>query len=56
MADAQRQELGWWCISGEVVLAALRRCAAGENPDIVYAELYAGSDHEYFHDNPDWRG
>ena len=36
--------LGWWAIEGEVLLAALRRCAAGEDPDMVYAEMYANSD------------
>jgi hypothetical protein len=35
--------LGWWTISGEELLAALQRVAAGENPDLVYAELYANS-------------
>lgn len=38
--------LGWWAISGEVLLDGLRRCAAGEDPDLVYAEMYANSDHE----------
>jgi hypothetical protein len=37
------KSLGWWAISGEALLAALRRAAEGENPDIVYAELYANS-------------
>ncbi len=35
--------LGWWSISGEAFLAALRRVAEGENPDMVYAEEYANS-------------
>ena len=38
--------LGWWAIAGEELLAALRRVAGGEDPDLVYAELYANSDHE----------
>lgn len=33
----------WWAISGDELLAALRRAAAGEDPDILYAELYASS-------------
>lgn len=37
---------GWWVISGESLLEALRRCAAGEEPDLVYAELYANSETE----------
>jgi hypothetical protein len=37
--------LGWWTISGEALLAMLRRVADGEDPDLVYAEEYANSDH-----------
>jgi hypothetical protein len=41
--------LGWWTISGEALLDALRRVAAGESPDLVYAELYANCEqHERF--------
>lgn len=39
-------DLGWWCISGEALLSMLRRVQAGEDPDLVYAEEYANSDHE----------
>jgi hypothetical protein len=38
--------LGWHVISGEDLLEALRRCAAGENADLVYAELWANAEHE----------
>lgn len=38
--------LGWWTISGAAILDALRRCANGEDPDLVYAELYANCDVE----------
>lgn len=38
--------LGWWAISGDALLEALRRAHDGEDPDVVYAELYANSDHE----------
>lgn len=37
-------KLGWWAISGDVLLDALRRCEAGESADLVYAELYANTD------------
>jgi hypothetical protein len=37
-------DLGWWAISGDDLLAALKRAHAGDNPDILYAELYANSD------------
>ena len=36
--------LGWWTISGVHLLDLLRRCHAGEDPDLVYAETYANSD------------
>lgn len=36
----------WWAISAEDFLEALRRCHAGENPDVVYLEYDANSDHE----------
>lgn len=38
--------LGWWVISGELLLDGLRRAAAGEDPDLIYAEFYANSDTE----------
>lgn len=38
--------LGWHVISGESLLEMLRRCAAGEDPDLVYAEEWANADHE----------
>lgn len=37
--------LGWWAIAGEDLLAMLREVAAGADPDLVYAEHYANSDH-----------
>ena len=41
-----RKNLGWWSISGEALLEMLRRCYAGEDPDLVYLEEYANSEHE----------
>lgn len=38
--------LGWWVISGDDLLAMLRRAHGGEDPDVVYAEGYANSNHE----------
>jgi hypothetical protein len=37
--------LGWWAISGEDLMALLRRVEAGENPNAVYLEVYANSEH-----------
>jgi hypothetical protein len=34
----------WWTIHGESLMEALKRAHAGEDPDLVYAELYANSD------------
>lgn len=42
----QVTDLGWHVIHGEDLLALLRRCAARENPDLVYAELLANSEHD----------
>ena len=39
--------LGWWTISGDAFLEALRRVHEGEDPDAIYAEWYANSEHEY---------
>jgi hypothetical protein len=41
MGDAR---LGWWAISGEMLLDLLRRASAGEDPDLLYAEAYANSE------------
>lgn len=46
MADTEPRPLGWWTISGEELLAALARAHGGEDPNLVYAELYANSDVE----------
>lgn len=40
------EPLGWWVISGENLLAMLRRCSSGEDPDLVYAEEYVNAEHE----------
>lgn len=34
-------DLGWWSISGQYFLEALRRAHAGEDPEMLYAEWYA---------------
>lgn len=44
--DNEERPLGWHVIAGEDLLASLRRCAEDENPDLVYAELWANADHE----------
>jgi hypothetical protein len=46
MTDTEPEPSGWWTISGEAFMDALRAVAAGENPDIVYAEHYANSEIE----------
>jgi hypothetical protein len=43
-----RQDLGWWVIAGDVLLDGLRRAAAGEDPDIVYAELFVNAESESY--------
>lgn len=36
----------WHVISETNLLEALRRCSAGEQADLVYAEIYANADTE----------
>jgi hypothetical protein len=38
---------GWHVISATQLLEALRRVEAGEQADLVYAELWANSNHEH---------
>lgn len=38
--------MGWWTIDGDALIDALRRCADGEDPDLVYAELYANTEQD----------
>jgi hypothetical protein len=36
--------MGWHTISGEHLMHVLRRVAAGEDPDLVYIELYVNAE------------
>lgn len=51
MTEEDASPLGWWSISGESLLELLRRVREGEEPDMVYIEAYANSDHEQYGDN-----
>lgn len=46
MGMTRATPLGWHVISGERLLEVLRRAAAGEEPDILFAEMWANADHE----------
>lgn len=48
----QAASLGYHVISGEHLLAALRAVASGEDPDLVYAEMWANAEHEKIGDEP----
>jgi hypothetical protein len=43
-------DLGWHVIHGDDLLASLRRAAAGEDADVIYAELWANAEHESAND------
>lgn len=43
-SDAPAKPFGWHVIAGELLLDLLRRVAAGEDPELVYLELYANAD------------
>lgn len=53
MAEYVGSDLGWWTISGAALLDALGRAHRGEDPDLIYAEMYANSDHETEDGNDD---
>jgi hypothetical protein len=38
-------DLGWWCIAGDSLMSALKRAYGGDDPTVVFAELYANADH-----------
>lgn len=43
--------MGWWAISGEDFLDAMIRAHLGEDPNLIYTELYANSEIEKFGEN-----
>jgi hypothetical protein len=45
MNDAPTSNLGWWAINGGTLMDGLRRAHSGEDPDLLFAELWANSDH-----------
>ena len=45
MSDDERDDLGWHAISGTHLLEMLRRAAAGEDADLLFAELWANAEH-----------
>jgi hypothetical protein len=34
---------GWWVISGDELIAALKRVSEGADPELTYMELYANT-------------
>jgi hypothetical protein len=47
----ENPSLGWHIISGEDLIESLRRCNRGEDADLVYAEVWANSEHERVDDD-----
>lgn len=39
-------DLGWHVIAGDHLLEALKRAHNGEDPDLLYAEMWANAEHE----------
>lgn len=39
-------DMGWHVMSGTLLLDSLRRASAGEDPDVLFAELWANAEHE----------
>lgn len=48
MDEITHKDLGWHVIHGDDLMSMLRRCAKGENPDLVYMEHYVNCDIEDF--------
>lgn len=46
MTDQPGGRLGWHVIPGSLLLESLHRVKLGEDPDVVFAELWANADHE----------
>lgn len=44
-ASTEPTSLGWWAVSGDDLMAMLRAAASGADPDLLYAEHYANSEH-----------
>lgn len=49
--EDERDELGWHVIAGYDLLSLLRRCTAGEDADLVFAELWANAEHFHCEDD-----
>ena len=43
-SDRPKMREPWWCIHGDVLLAALREARDGGDPDLIYAELFANTE------------
>jgi len=41
--NERESTLGWWVIHGDDLIEMLQRAHAGEDPGIIYAEVYANS-------------
>ena len=47
MNDDEAPDLGWHVIGGDHLLELLQRCAGGEDPDMVFAEMWANAEHHH---------
>lgn len=43
----------WWCVAESDLMNMLNAVAAGEDPDLVYAEAFANSHVETAEEDPD---
>lgn len=46
-------DLGWHVVPGCLFLDYLRRAHGGDDPDLLFAELWANADHETFRQESD---
>ena len=48
--DKPAKDLGWHTMPGELLLSLLRRCYKGEDPDLVFVQLWANAEREDYRD------
>ena len=41
--SCHEHRMGWWTLSGEDFLEAMKRAHVGEDPDMLYAEYFANA-------------
>lgn len=43
-----KTDRGWWTIHGDDIMSMMERAGKGEDPELIYMEYYANSEHHSF--------